>query len=231
MLKFRYSHPVSSCAISVNNSYKIFTRLKCGEIPAIFKIVSLSGCDQQFVAGISLSPYTYEHQRESTCSCLQRRDIFHMCALHSVLPNDYTLRYYAGKVATFCSICLLKQEACLTPASWLWDITPHNSLTTSLAHGAACFKWQAGAAKWAFPCLGCQAVQKPPSLFISQLELFLWSCAGGEVARCESPPAKQCCQINSKWGSQVFRVEKHLRLSFSLEIQKAGLREIYMAFL
>lgn len=92
-----------------------------------------------------------------------------MCALHSVLPNDYTLRYYAGKVATFCSICLCKREACLTPASWLWDIIPHNSLTAWLACGAAGFEWQAGAAKQAFGRrLGRQAMRKPaiPSLVL-----------------------------------------------------------------
>lgn len=84
-----------------------------------------------------------------------------MCTLHSVLPNDYTLRYHAGKVATFCSICLRKQEACLAPASWLWDVIPHNSLTAWLACGAAGFEWQAGAAKQAFPPLGWQALRKP----------------------------------------------------------------------
>lgn len=141
--------------------HKNVCSLNPGKILAFFKIASLSGCNWQFGVDISVFPCTCQHQRESTRSCLQIRDIFHMCTLHSVLPNDYTLRYYAGKVATFCSICLRKREACLTPASWLWDIIPHNSLTAWLACGAAGFEWQAGVAKQAFPCLGWQAMRKP----------------------------------------------------------------------
>lgn len=95
-----------------------------------------------------------------------------MCTLHSVLPNDCTLRYYAEKVATFCSICRCKWEACLTPASWLWDIISLNSLTTCLACGAAGFKWRSRAAKQSFLCLGWQYTWKPvvPSVTLCSWE-------------------------------------------------------------
>lgn len=94
-----------------------------------------------------------------------------MCTLHSVLPNDYTLRYYAGKVATFCSVCLCKWEVRLTPASWLWDIISHNSLPAWLACGAAGFKWRSRAAKQRFPCLEWHHTWKT---LVPSVTLYLW---------------------------------------------------------
>lgn len=120
---------------------KIISILKSSKIRSFFKVVSLSGCDRQFGVGISVFPCMCQYQRESTCSCIQIRDIFHMCTLYSVLPHDHTLRYYAGKVATFCSVCLRKWEACLTPASWLWDFIPQNLLPAWLTCGDAGFEW------------------------------------------------------------------------------------------
>lgn len=185
--KIQVQSTILSFATSVKNSCRNFSRLKPGNIPAIFKTVSLSGCNQQFETSISVSSCMCQHQRESTCSCLQIRDTFHMCTLHSVLPNDYTLRYYAGKVATFCSICLHKREACFTPASWRRDIIPHNVVTTaSLACDAACFKWQAGAAKWALPYLGCQAVWKPFTVGIISVVLCEWGSGTSQKTPCKT---------------------------------------------
>lgn len=114
-----------------------------------------------------------------------------MCALHSVLPNDYTLRY-AGKVATFCSICLRKREACLAPASWLWDIIP--LLQPGWLAVLQALNGKPGQQSKPFPAWGGKLCESLWSLS--------WSCAYGEGNG--QPPSKQRCQVTSKQGLQLF---------------------------
>lgn len=140
-----------------------------------------------------------------------------MCTLHSVLPNDCTLRYYAEKVATFCSICWCKWEACLTPASWLWDIISLNSLTTCLACGAAGFKWRSRAAKQSFLCLGWQYTWKP----VVSVTLCSWEGHALQEVMARSL-SKQSCQTTSKGASQIFSWKESLWLLSWFKIQRAG---------
>lgn len=138
-----------------------------------------------------------------------------MCILHSVLPNDYTLRHYAGKVATFCSICLCKWEACLTPASWLWDIISHNSLTAWLACGAAGFKWRSRTA------LEVAAHMKACGPFCGIVLVGTACPARGNG----QPPSNKNCQNTSKGASQLLSWKESLWLLSSFKIHRAGLKQ------